>query len=126
MRGSAETGGSATELSAADAWRSPTVDDEGYVRLNRTIARSNLDRRPCRAPFSISALENGDDNADTVTVPDAVARGRMIWARSRRNLVWTSGLRKRGACERADGTEQNRILCRLYFVPVAHYRVMRV
>ena len=39
---SAETGGSATELSAADAWRRAAVGDATHIRLIGTIARSNL------------------------------------------------------------------------------------
>ena len=42
MCGSTETGGSATELSAADAWYRTAVGDEAYVRLIRTVARSNF------------------------------------------------------------------------------------
>ena len=37
MGHSTETGGSATELSATDAWRSAAVGDEPYVRLIRTV-----------------------------------------------------------------------------------------
>src|ERR1700688_4130277 len=60
------------------AWLS---QGRGLVAGNDRIGQLRsqiLDRRPCRAPFSISALENGEDNADTVTVRDAVVRGRMI------------------------------------------------
>jgi hypothetical protein len=39
---STETGGSATELSATDAWRGAAVGDATHIRLIRTIARSNL------------------------------------------------------------------------------------
>ena len=35
-------GGSATELSATDAWHGAAVDDEAYVRLIRTVARSSF------------------------------------------------------------------------------------
>jgi hypothetical protein len=41
-RNSTETGGSATELSATDAWRGAAVGDGTHIRLIRTIARSNL------------------------------------------------------------------------------------
>jgi hypothetical protein len=47
MFGSAETGGSATELSAADAWYRTAVGGEAYVRLIRTIARSNFRQNAC-------------------------------------------------------------------------------
>jgi hypothetical protein len=36
---STETGGSATELSATDAWHGAAVGDEAYVRLIRIVAR---------------------------------------------------------------------------------------
>jgi hypothetical protein len=36
---STETGGSATGLSATDAWHGAAVDDDEYVRLNRAVAR---------------------------------------------------------------------------------------
>jgi hypothetical protein len=39
---SPETGGSATELSATDAWHLAVVGNEVYVRLIRTIATSNF------------------------------------------------------------------------------------
>ena len=42
MANSTETGGSATELSATDAWHGAAVGDEAYVSLIRTVAR---DRR---------------------------------------------------------------------------------
>jgi len=41
-RDSTETGGSATELSATEAWRRAAVGDATHVRLIRTIARSNF------------------------------------------------------------------------------------
>jgi hypothetical protein len=41
-RDSIETGGSATALSATDAWRGAAVDDAKYISLIRTIARSNF------------------------------------------------------------------------------------
>ena len=41
-RNSTETGGSATELSATDAWRGAAVGDATHIRLIGTIARSNL------------------------------------------------------------------------------------
>jgi hypothetical protein len=42
MCDSTETGGSATELSATDAWHEAAVGDEAYVRLIGTVARSNF------------------------------------------------------------------------------------
>jgi hypothetical protein len=39
---STETGGSATELSATDAWRGAAVGDAMHIRLIGTIARSNF------------------------------------------------------------------------------------
>jgi hypothetical protein len=45
-RDSTETGGSATELSATDAWRGAAVGDVVYIRLIRTIARSNFRKCP--------------------------------------------------------------------------------
>src|SRR5580658_3875540 len=39
MRYSAETGGSATGLSATDAWHVAVVGDDAHVRLIRTVAR---------------------------------------------------------------------------------------
>jgi len=42
IRDSTEAGGSATELSATDAWHGAAVGDEAYVRLIRTVARSNF------------------------------------------------------------------------------------
>jgi len=53
---SAETGGSATELSAADAWHRAAVGGEPYVRLIRTIARSNLETMPGIDDFPIPLL----------------------------------------------------------------------
>jgi NADH:ubiquinone oxidoreductase subunit H len=44
--GTTETGGSATELSATDAWRGAPVGDAIYIRLIRTIARPNLRKMP--------------------------------------------------------------------------------
>src|ERR1700692_2177656 len=51
MCDSTKTGGSATELSATDAWHGAAVGDAAYVRLIRTVARlsfrqkaRNLDR----------------------------------------------------------------------------------
>jgi hypothetical protein len=41
-RDSTETGGSATALSATDAWRGAAVGDATHIRLIRTIARSNF------------------------------------------------------------------------------------
>jgi hypothetical protein len=41
-RDSTETGGSATELSATDAWRGAAVGDARHVTLIGTIARSNF------------------------------------------------------------------------------------
>jgi len=41
-RSTPPTGGSATELSAADAWHRAAVDGAAYVRLISTIARSNF------------------------------------------------------------------------------------
>jgi hypothetical protein len=38
-------GGSATELSATDAWHGAAVDDEAYVRLIRTVARSSFTQK---------------------------------------------------------------------------------
>ena len=35
-------GGSATELSATDAWHGAAVGDELYVSLIRTVTRSNV------------------------------------------------------------------------------------
>ena len=37
MRDSTDTGGSATELSATDAWQGAAVGDEAYIRLIRTV-----------------------------------------------------------------------------------------
>jgi len=42
IRDSTETGGSATGLSATDAWHGAAVGDEPYVRLTRTVARSSF------------------------------------------------------------------------------------
>ena len=42
MCDSTETGGSATELSVADAWQGAAVGDEAYVSLIRTVARTNF------------------------------------------------------------------------------------
>jgi hypothetical protein len=39
MRDSAETGGSATGLSATDAWHEAAAGDDAYVGLIRTVAR---------------------------------------------------------------------------------------
>jgi len=39
MHVSAETGGSATGLSATDAWHGAAVDDDAYVRLISAVAR---------------------------------------------------------------------------------------
>ena len=39
MRYSAETGGSATGLSATDAWHGAVVGDDGHVRLISAVAR---------------------------------------------------------------------------------------
>src|SRR6202040_4433454 len=44
-RDSTETGGSATELSATDAWRGAAVGDAMHIRLIGTIARSNFRKR---------------------------------------------------------------------------------
>ena len=41
-RDSTKIGGSATELSATDAWRGTAVGDATYIRLIRTIASSNF------------------------------------------------------------------------------------
>jgi len=45
MCNSTETGGSATELSATDAWHGAAVGDEAYVRLIRTVARSSFTQK---------------------------------------------------------------------------------
>jgi hypothetical protein len=45
-RDSTETGGSATELSATDAWRRAAVGDATHVRLIRTIASLILESTP--------------------------------------------------------------------------------
>ena len=42
MCNSAETGGSATELSATDAWQGAAVGDEAHLRLIRIVARSSF------------------------------------------------------------------------------------
>ena len=42
MANSTETGGSATELSATDAWHGAAVGDELCVSLIRTLARTNF------------------------------------------------------------------------------------
>ena len=39
MRNSAETGGSATGLSATDAWHEAAVSDDGHVRLFGAVTR---------------------------------------------------------------------------------------
>jgi hypothetical protein len=53
---SSETGGSATELSATDAWHEAAVDDEPYLRLIRTIARLTFSQK---ARNGLSSLETG-------------------------------------------------------------------
>ena len=45
-RDSTEAGGSATELSVTDAWRVAAVSDATHIGLIRTIARSNLRKKP--------------------------------------------------------------------------------
>jgi hypothetical protein len=45
MCNSTETGGSATELSATDAWHEAVVDDDSYVRLIKTIARLSFSQQ---------------------------------------------------------------------------------
>ena len=45
MRVSAETGGSATGLSATNAWHGAAVDDDVYVRLIGAVARLSFSQK---------------------------------------------------------------------------------
>jgi hypothetical protein len=84
MRDSAETGGSATGLSATDAWHEAAAGDDAYVGLIRTVARlsfrqkaqnldstkgGNIQKRRSQKHQAVGWMECAQDAAKLRSIP---------------------------------------------------------